>query len=79
MKESSVHRKAKDIIEVKGPPGEVLKISFQRTIRVPDGKGVSELPPSMGAFPLYSVANFEEKLPTAQPVKGGLFLPMYCE
>ena len=74
---SSPHGHAKDVVQVKSPPGEFLEISFQRTIRVPDGKGESELPPSMGTFPLYSIAQYHQKLPHAMAVKGGLFLPMY--
>ena len=74
---SSKSRNLNDVIEVKGPSGELLKISFQRTIRVPDGKGDSELPPSMGTFPLYSVAGYEGNLPNSVAVKGGLFFPMY--
>ena len=30
-----------------------------------------------GTFPLYSVANYAEKLPKDMAAKGGLFLPMY--
>lgn len=79
LQSSSSLRKSKDVIQVKGPSGETLEISFQRTIRVPDGKGDSELPPSMGSFPLYSVAQYKNKLPKTMALKGGLFLPMYRE
>ena len=68
-----------NVIEVTGPVGEKLKISFQRTIRVPDYDGDSELPPGMGAFPLYDVADYKIKLPNAMSVKEGLFFPMYRE
>ena len=54
-----------------------LDIQFQRTIRVPDNKGESDLPPDMGEFPLYSVADFESTLPKHMIMKGGIFLPMY--
>ena len=77
LEQSSSYRKAKDVIRVSRGCGEQLEISFQRTIRVPDGKGDSELPPGMGTFPLYSVANYAEKLPKDMAAKGGLFLPMY--
>ncbi len=77
LKQSSYFRNVKDVIEVKGKTHEKLKISFQRTIRVPDGEGDSELPPGMGTFPLYSVTNFKRKLPDAMAAKGGLFFPMY--
>ena len=71
--------KVQNVIEVTGPAGEKLKISFQRTIRVPDYDGDSELPPGMGAFPLYDVADYKAKLPNAMSVKEGLFFPMYSE
>lgn len=77
LTKSSCYVKTKDAIEITGTSGETLKISFQRTIRVPDGDGESELPPSMGTFPLYSTANYEDKLPPAMALKGGLFMPMY--
>ena len=67
----------KDAIQVRGLPEQDLDISFQRTIRVPDGRGDSELPPSMGTFPLYSVAHHKNKLPEEMALKGGLFFPMY--
>lgn len=77
LEQSFSYRKAKNTIKVSRGRTEQLDISFQRTIRVPDGKGDSELPPGMGTFPLYSVANYAEKLPKDIAAKGGLFLPMY--
>lgn len=74
---SSDFVKARDAVTVTGLSGETLQISFQRTIRVPDGDGDSKLPPSMGTFPLYSVANYQDKLPAPMALKGGLFFPMY--
>lgn len=79
LTKSSELVKANDAITVTGLSKEKLEISFHRTIRVPDGDGDSELPPSMGTFPLYSVANHKDKLPAAMALKGGLFLPMYRE
>ena len=66
----------KNFVYVK-KPGANLQISFRRTIRVPDGTSMSELPPDMGAFPLYSVAQYKDKLPQTMALKGGLFFPMY--
>lgn len=73
----TMDQKIKETIEVKGPSGESLKISFQRTVRVPDNDHNSDLPPGMGNFPLYSVANYKNNMPTNMALKGGLFLPMY--
>lgn len=39
---------ANGIVQVHHACGDTLKISCQRTIRVPDGKGDSELPPDLG-------------------------------
>lgn len=72
-------RKVQDVIQIEDASGEELEISFRRTVRVPDGDGESDLPPSMGKFPLYSVASYEDKLPAPMALKGGVFLPMYRE
>ncbi|OAX37000.1 hypothetical protein K503DRAFT_783946 [Rhizopogon vinicolor AM-OR11-026] len=54
-----------------------LTISFQRTIRVPETEGMNNLPPGLGAFPLYNVAEFAHTLPQDMVEKGGLFFAMY--
>jgi hypothetical protein len=54
-----------------------LRISFQRTIRVPESKEQNNLPPGLGAFPLYNVAEFAHVLPQDMVEKGGLFFAMY--
>lgn len=77
LEQSSPQRKANDVILIKRANQQKLDISFQRTIRVPDGKDDSELPPCMGTFPLYSMANYMDKLPESMAAKGGLFFPMY--
>lgn len=40
-----------------------LKTSFQRTVRVANNASECELPPDLGAFPLYSVDDHIAKLP----------------
>lgn len=52
-------------------------ISFERTIRVSDNENASDLPPSLGKFPLYHVKNYADKLPPHMASNGGLFMPMY--
>ena len=75
---SSYLRKAKDTISIKRDDGgEPLQMSFQRTIRVLDNQVASELPPSLGTFPLYPTALYQEKMPSQMAAKGGLFFPMY--
>ena len=54
-----------------------LKISFRRTIRVPDNHQASELPPDLGAFPLKSVNKHMGKMCASMAAKGGLFFPMH--
>jgi hypothetical protein len=54
-----------------------LSISFIRTIRVADNEEVADLPPNLGAFPLYEVSKYADKLPSYMALKGGLFFPMW--
>jgi len=54
-----------------------LKISFRRTVRVPDISETNYLPPNLGAFPLEAVSRHSAKLPKAMIVKSGVFFPMY--
>jgi hypothetical protein len=54
-----------------------LKISFRRTVRVPDTQESNYLPPNLGAFPLEAVSQHSNKLPRAMVAKGGVFFPMY--
>ncbi|OAX84352.1 hypothetical protein ACJ72_01268 [Emergomyces africanus] len=54
-----------------------LLISFHRTIRVPETDKEFNLPPSFGKFPLYSVKQFEKRLPESMSLKGGLFFPIH--
>lgn len=54
-----------------------LKVSFERTIRVPDNSNTNALPPSLGQFPLYKTQDYVDTLPKQMAAKGGLFLPMY--
>lgn len=54
-----------------------LKISFRRTIRVPDNDQTSFLPPNLGAFPLERTSKYADQLPGQILAKGGLFLRMY--
>lgn len=57
--------------------GESLEISFQRTMRVPDNKDISHLPPAIGTFGLHEVSQYKDKLPHNMAAKGGLFFSMY--
>ncbi|KLO88628.1 uncharacterized protein LW93_4438 [Fusarium fujikuroi] len=54
-----------------------LTITFRRTIRVPDNKNTSGLPPDQGAFPLFKIQGYARTLPLSMAQKGGLSIPMY--
>ncbi|KAL2072051.1 hypothetical protein VTL71DRAFT_11394 [Oculimacula yallundae] len=54
-----------------------LEISLRRTVRVPDNGSSYSLPPDCGPFPIYSVKDYEDKLPKNMAAKGGLFIPIY--
>jgi hypothetical protein len=56
-----------------------LTITFRRTIRVPDNKNTSGLPPDEGIFPLFKIQDYARKLPLSMAQKGGMFIPMYRE
>ena len=70
---SSRSRQAQDVIQIGGDFDQQLKISFQRTICVPDGKGTSALPPGTGTFPLYPVTQDKDSLPSTMSLKRRLF------
>lgn len=54
-----------------------LKISFCRTIRVPDNDAARFLPPDLGTFPLKRVSQYSSKLPKAMADKGRYLFPMF--
>ena len=66
-------------IHINGPQNQKLKISFQRTVRVPDNGRRSQPPPGLENFSLYRVREYANKLPQDMKSNGGLFLPMYRE
>jgi len=60
--------------EVKQSAG--CKVSFQRTLRIPDDNQSYSLPPSLGNFPLHHVDDFSN-LSENYEKRGGIFYPMY--
>lgn len=58
-------------------PHAVARISFQRTLRIPDDGKDYPLPPGMGNFPLHHVEDHQAKLPEKWALHGGVFMPMY--
>ena len=53
------------------------RISFQRTLRIPDDNRAYSLPPGLGTFPLNLVDDYAESVPAGWNAHGGVFLPMY--
>jgi hypothetical protein len=56
--------------------GEV-RVTFQRTLRIPDDGKRYPLPPGLGSFPLRRVADYASRVPDGWAERGGVFLPMY--
>lgn len=57
--------------------GERFSVSFQRTLRIPDDSNVYPLPPGLGAFPIQSVADYWEWVPSAWRSQNSYFISMY--
>jgi len=58
-------------------PAAILRVGFQRTLRIPDDDGTYPLPPGLGRFPLRHVDDFATGVPPAWLEHGGVMLPMY--
>jgi len=54
-----------------------LRITFQRTLRIPDDGAEYPLPPGLGAFPLRRVDDYADRVPAEWRERGGVFLPMF--
>ncbi|ASV73260.1 putative integral membrane protein [Thermogutta terrifontis] len=54
-----------------------LRISFQRTLRIPDDNNDYPLPPGLGRFPLRHVDDFADRVPRRWLEHGGVMFPMY--
>lgn len=55
----------------------VLRIDFQRTLRIPDDNETYYLPPGLGRFPLYHVDDYAGRVPEEWIEHGGVMFPMY--
>ncbi|MFZ5477876.1 MAG: hypothetical protein ACOZNI_13965 [Myxococcota bacterium] len=58
-------------------PHARLRVTFQRTLRIPDDGKAYPLPPGLGAFPLRHVDDFAARAPQDWLRRGGVMLPMY--
>jgi hypothetical protein len=55
----------------------VLRVDFQRTLRIPDDGRDYPLPPGLGSFPLRHVDDFAARVPAKWLARGGVMLPLY--
>ena len=55
----------------------VLRVEFQRTLRIPDDGRDYPLPPGLGRFPLRHVDDYAARVPERWLKHGGVMLPMY--
>lgn len=58
-------------------PDATLRVSFQRTLRIPDDDRDYALPPGLGEFPLRHVDDYAQRVPEQWLARGGVMLPMY--
>ena len=58
-------------------PQATCRISFQRTLRIPDDNRDYPLPPGLGCFPMRHVEDHASRLPEHWARRGGVLLPMY--
>ena len=57
--------------------GVRLKVTLQRTLRIPDDGKTYPLPPGLGVFPARKVDDFKDKVPASWVEHGGIFVPLY--
>lgn len=57
--------------------GERFAVTFQRTLRIPDDGNTYPLPPGLGRFPVFRVADYLDLVPPLCRERGGAFIPMY--
>lgn len=57
--------------------GRFTRISFHRTLRVPEDGREYPLPAGLGRFPIHRVEDYAEKVPGNWLKEGGFFIPLY--
>jgi hypothetical protein len=57
--------------------GDHVVVEFERTLRIPDDGKTYPLPPGLGRFPVFPVAEYADRVPEAWRERGGVFIPMY--
>jgi hypothetical protein len=57
--------------------GRFTRISFNRTLRIPDDGKDYPLPAGLGRFPIHRVEDYADKVPSDWLKEGGFFIPLY--
>lgn len=57
--------------------GVHAKISFNRTLRIPEDGKTYPLPAGMGRLPIHRVEDYADKVPESWLKEGGYFIPLY--
>lgn len=57
--------------------GNKFSFSLKRTLRIPDDGRAYPLPPALGSFPVFHVADFKDRLPAEWAKHGGVFILLY--
>lgn len=57
--------------------GRFTRISFHRTLRIPDDGKTYNLPAGLGRFPIHRVEDYVDTVPESWLEDGGFFIPMY--
>ncbi len=57
--------------------GRFTRISFHRTLRIPEDGRDYPLPAGLGRFPIHRVEDYAEKVPANWLKEGGFFIPLY--
>ena len=58
-------------------PPPIVRVVFERALRIPDDGKEYTLPANLGDFPLRSVDDFANTLPAEWVKRGGVIMPMY--
>jgi hypothetical protein len=57
--------------------GRFTRISFHRTLRIPEDGRDYPLPAGLGRFPIHRVEDYADKVPVKWLEEGGFFIPLY--
>lgn len=57
--------------------GRKTKISFHRTLRVPEDGTDYPLPADLGAFPIHRIEDYKDSVPANWLKEGGFFIPLF--